>query len=155
MAYPSLPYWPAPKFLCPCSVPTCRWPGASTTPTFRSITISRLAVHFRSGGFPMLRPSAILGVLFAVTTLASPSLASGDSSVDAANRYEEPHVLIKRILDTKDSDRARLAALVRFVKVGDPEYDLVRRLGKQKSDLPPLPDPGECYYSFECGLDVK
>jgi len=105
----------------------------------------------------MSRPSSIFGVVFAVATFASPALASGDSPVDAANRYEEPHVFLKRILESKDSDKAILAALERFVQVGDPEKDMERRLGRMKTPLPNFSLVGGIcwsFYRFECGLGV-
>ena len=104
----------------------------------------------------MLRPCAILGVLFAVATFACPALASGDSPVDSANRYERPQVVIKRILESDRPDAAKGVALRRFAQVGDLECLLDRKLGKPKKvfNLTPTNGRNELYF-YESGLAVR
>jgi hypothetical protein len=62
-----------------------------------------------------------------VATFAPPASALGDSLVDTTN--ERPNLVIKRILEAGGEDKALLGALARFVKVGDSEEKLRRRLG--------------------------
>jgi hypothetical protein len=76
----------------------------------------------------MLRLFVMLGVNFTMATLTLSAAASGDSPPDTAN--ERPQVEIKRILESGGTDKAILARLARFVRVGDTEKELRRRIGE-------------------------
>jgi len=100
----------------------------------------------------MLRPSAILGVLFALSTFACPALGSGDPSVETAN--EDPQVVIKRILESDRPNAEKAIALRQFVQLGDSESMLDRKLGKPWIVLGLIPEGRGRIYQYEFGLIV-
>jgi hypothetical protein len=66
--------------------------------------------------------------------LATAAQASGDTDTLApsamANRYEPQQVFIKRILESDRSAKSKLAAIARFVKIGDSIDGLEKQLGQ-------------------------
>jgi hypothetical protein len=89
---------------------------------------------------PKVRP--LLIAVWIVAMVAPLALASGDlglaSSTVMANRFDPPQTQIKRILLSDRTDKARLAALAKFVQIGDTENALRMRLGEpiQEDRLP-------------------
>jgi hypothetical protein len=75
---------------------------------------------------------ALAALVFVLAAVESVS-ANGDPSPLPAARYENrldpPQTVIKRILASDRSDKAKVGALRRFIRLGDSATDVDRRIG--------------------------
>jgi hypothetical protein len=93
-----------------------------------------------------------IGAFFLLLFLAFPAEANSgvetDQSPAQAMESETREIHLKRILIGRVSDEFKLASLARFVRYGDSEDELEKRLGRPMYETP------EHLYWYRCGLLV-